>query len=262
MSCFSRGTRSLAWFGFLLGAALSPAWLMATDRSAKSPIDADAQTIDMFDGIQRGDLAVRFVPRDSKEARVTIENKTDKPLNVKLPAAFAGVPVLAQAGGGGTKSSSSCSQQQSTGGGGGGGGGMGGGMFYVAPEKAESIKVPTVCLEYGKAEPRPTTPYQIRPIQSATGNTAVQELCRMLGAGELRQRVAQAAAWHLANNMSWEELASKQIHHLNGTITPFFTMAEVQAAIQVSSVAVRAAASEPAPSTSTPSTSSSGSSGN
>ena len=64
-------------------------------------------------------------------------------------------------------------------GGGGGGGGMG--MMYVAPEKVESLKVPTVCLEHGKAEPRPTVPYEIRPLESFTNRPAVKELCRMLG---------------------------------------------------------------------------------
>ena len=33
--------------------------------------------------------------------RALIENKTTKPLTVKMPDAFAGVPVLAQVGGGG-----------------------------------------------------------------------------------------------------------------------------------------------------------------
>jgi hypothetical protein len=245
--------RPQGWLGFFLVAVLSSGWLVAADRSPTTVIDADAKTIDMFDGMQSGDLAVRYVPKDSKEARVTIENKTDKPLNVKLPAAFAGMPVLAQAGGGG---SSKSSQPQTTGGGMGVGmGGGGGGMSYVAPEKAESFKVPTVCLEYGKAEPRPTTPYQIRPIQNVTDNTAVRELCQMLGTGQIRQRVAQAAAWHLANNMSWEELAGKQIRHINGIITPYFTVAEIQAAMQASDIAVRAAAEKP--SSSTPSTGSS-----
>ena len=35
-------------------------------------------------------------PQGFDAMRVLIENKTDKPLNVKLPEAFAGVPVLAR----------------------------------------------------------------------------------------------------------------------------------------------------------------------
>ena len=57
------------------------------------------QTVEMFAAIEKGDIAVKLIPKDSTQCRILIENKTDKPLNVKLPAAFAGVPVLAQAGG-------------------------------------------------------------------------------------------------------------------------------------------------------------------
>ncbi len=77
----------------------------------------DDKTVEMFTAIDSGAIGVKLIPKDSTVCRVMIENKTDRPLNVKLPEAFAGVPVLAQFGGGG-------------GGGMGGGGsqGMGGGM--------------------------------------------------------------------------------------------------------------------------------------
>ena len=110
-------------------------------------------TVEMFSAIQRGDIAVKLIPKDSTQARVLIENKTDKPLNVKLPDAFAGVPVLAQSGRSGHGSSgssrSNSSGSQSTGGGMGGMGG-GSGMFNVAPEKVGQLKVTTICLEHGK----------------------------------------------------------------------------------------------------------------
>ena len=234
-----------SWLGFFLGAALLPVLLMAADRSAKAPAaDPNAQAIDMFEGIRNGDLAVRFVPKDSREARVTIENKSKKPLSVKLPEAFAGVPVLAQAGGGagGGGNRAGGGGAQGVGGGMGGGGGGGGmGMMYVAPEKVESLKVPTVCLEHGKAEPRPTVPYEIRPIDSFTAKPAVKELCRMLGTGQISQRAAQAAAWNLNNNMSWEQLAAKRMRHANGSSTPYFSMQEIRAAMQVAIVAVETA---------------------
>jgi len=98
----------------------------------------------MFAAIEKGDIAVQLSFKDATQGRIRIENKTDKPLNVKLPDAFAGVPVLAQAGGGGGGHSSSSSSKkggnQSMGGGGGMGGGMG--MFNVAPEKVGQIDVP------------------------------------------------------------------------------------------------------------------------
>ncbi len=123
----------------------------------------------MFAAIEKGDIAVQLILKDSTQCRVLIENKTDKPLNVKLPDAFAGVPVLAQrgggggGGGGGSRSSGSGSKgggQQSMGGGMGGGGMMGGGMgmMNVPPEKVGQLDVPVVCLEHGKRDPRPQCP--------------------------------------------------------------------------------------------------------
>ena len=235
MSSYSRSrTWRLSWLGFFLGAAFLPA-LMAADRGTKdAAADPNAKTVDVFDGIRNGDIVVRFVPKDSREARITVENKTDKPLSVKLPDAFAGVPVLAQAGNAGGNRGGGAQPA-------GGGGGMGGGMMYVPPEKAESVKVPTVCLEHGKAEPRPSIPYEIKPIESVTDKPAVWELCRMVGARQVSQRVAQAATWHLNNNMSWDQLAAKQARQLGGGSLPYFSPQELRAAMQVADVAVQTA---------------------
>jgi hypothetical protein len=225
----------------VLGAALVPVVLAAADRpdnAAPAAPPADAQQLDLFEGMRNGDLAVRFVPKDSREARITIENKTEKPLTVKLPQAFAGVPVLAQAAGAGAGAGAGRGNQ-GVGGGMGMGGGMGG-MMYIAPEKTESMKVPTVCLEHGKTEPHPTVPYTIVPIESFTDRPAVQELCRMLGDGKISQRVAQAAAWYLQNDMSWQQLATKQQRRAGGGTSPYFSPAEIRAAMQLATSAVQA----------------------
>jgi hypothetical protein len=163
-----------------------------------------------------------------------------------LPEAFAGVPVLAQPGGGlGQNNRQSNVQNQGMGGGMGGMGmggmgmggmgmgGMGMGMMNIPPEQVRQLKVQTVCLEHGKKEPRPNIPYEMRPIESFTNNRGVHELLKLFGAGEINQRVAQAAAWHLANDMSWEQLASKRVHHLLGEDEPWFSPAEIQAAMQL-----------------------------
>src|SRR5262245_44781235 len=61
---------------------------------------AKADEVEMFAAIKRGDIEVKLVAKDDTEASVLIKNKTKRPLNVKLPEAFAGVPVLAQLGAG------------------------------------------------------------------------------------------------------------------------------------------------------------------
>ena len=220
------------------------------------------ETVEMFKAIESGRIEVKLIPKNSKQSRVRIFNKTDQPLNVKLPRAFAGVPVLAQFGGGGFggggrggrggfggRGGGMGGGSQGFGGGMGGGGmgggmgggRMGGGMFNVAPEVVADFKVPTVCLEHGKAEPKAKIPYEIKPIEALTDRADVKELCAMVGSGELNQRAAQVAAWHLNNDMSWQELANKQLRHANGTRSPYFSAQEIQAGMQIAAVAKKLA---------------------
>ncbi len=116
------------------------------------------------------------------------------------------------------------------------------GCSTLRREKVGQLRVATVCLEHGKADPNPRVKYEIRPIEQYTDKPAVQELCRMLGAGQISQRVAQVAAWHLENNMSWQELSSKQIRHLNGMRELYFSPDEVRAGMAAVSTAKQLAA--------------------
>ena len=64
----------------------------------------------------------------------------------------------------------------------------------------------------------------------------------MLGQGNLDQRAAQAAAWHFANGMSWDELAAKKIHHLGGRPDEqYFSRSEMQQAMRIGSQVVQLA---------------------
>ncbi|MHB1038210.1 MAG: hypothetical protein ACYC0Y_26605, partial [Pirellulales bacterium] len=170
------------------------------------------------------------------------------------PDAFAGVPALAQIGGRGTGGGGSRQggMAQSFGGGMGGGrggmggmmgggGGMGRGMFNVKPEVVGQLNIPIVCLEHGKSDPRPKVKYEIKPIESFTSKPGVDELCQMLGAEQIGQRAAQAAAWKLNNDMSWQQLAAKRLRFANGTSRPYFQPQELQAAMRAAGIAVRQA---------------------
>jgi hypothetical protein len=96
-------------------------------------------------------------------------------------------------------------------------------------------------LEHGKAEPRANIPYEIKRLENVADKPAVVELCRMLGNGQLNQRAAQAAAWFLNNNMSWQELTAKRIQHANGTSEPYFSQQEIQAGMQIAATAIKTA---------------------
>jgi citrate synthase len=124
--------------------------------------------------------------------------------------------------------------------GGGGMGGMGMGMMNVAPERVAKFKATTVCLEHGKPTPRSSMKYEIVPIEQVTDKAAVREVCRRLGVGQVPQRAAQAAAWHLNNDMTWEQLLKKELRSMAGN-RPYFSADEIKAAMQISLQAVNVA---------------------
>jgi hypothetical protein len=55
----------------------------------------------------------------------------------------------------------------------------------------------------------------------------------LLGSGQLNQRAAQVAAWHLSSGMSWQELIAKQLRFANGTRRPYFSAQEIEAGMQI-----------------------------
>ena len=255
--------------------AMLPALVHAVEPVKKSPAKSGAmgkvepQVVEMFEAMKSGQIEVTFIPKDATEANVLFKNKTDKPVLIKLPDAFAGVPVLAQFGGG-------CMGMGGMGMGGMGGGGMGGmqgmgggmggmmggmggmgmggmgmggmgGFMNVGAEKVGKLKVPLVCLEHGKKDPNPRVKYEIRPIETFTQKAEVIELCKMVGRFEIAQNSAQAAAWHLSSGLSWEELAMKdRVRLLNGYTEKFFTPEEIVFAARISVEAHRRAKELPA----------------
>ena len=237
-------TWNLAWLGLLAAVVLALQVPLAAKTPAVPPDSAGA--VDLFQAIDQGQIDVKVIPKDSSQLRVIIENKTDKPLTVKLPDAFAAVPVLAQFAAPArapARDSARNQPQQSVGGAAPSGKGPGMmGMMNIAPEKTgQWTAVSTVCLDYGKGEPRAAIPYAIEPIDQCTTQPGVREVCEMLGKGQVKQRVAQICAWHLNNGLSWEKLSAKQLRFADGSTRPYFTSKEIQAAMKVSASALEAA---------------------
>jgi hypothetical protein len=221
----------------------------------------EVRPLGMFQAIDDGQVEVEFIAKNDHAARVLFTNKTKQPVTLRLPEAFAGVPVVAQFGGGGRgggggggfgggggRGGGSGGGQQSVGGGfGGGGGGMGGGgggVFSIPPEQTSKINVPVLCLDHGLRDPSSSKPYRIVPATEHVAQPAVVELLKAFGRGELQHGAAQAATWNLNSGVSWEELAAKR----QGTARtpsrePYFTAEEMQAATayanEASSLAAR-----------------------
>jgi hypothetical protein len=228
-------TAALGLITLSLAAAVANARDAGT--SSRQPAKrAPVEVHDVLDAEAAGLVTVKFIPNDSRSAQVLVTNKSGKPLTLRMPPAYAGVPVLGQMGPGGM------------GGMGGGMGGMGGGMgmpggaFSVPPEKTKVMRITTVCLEHGKKEPSSRMAYKLVALDTFSTDPKLAALITSLGRGEISQKVAQAATWHVANGLSWEELAAKKIDRLGRPDDAWFSPAELMMAHRSVAVAVERAA--------------------
>ena len=235
----------------------------AADSASVTSASASPSGVpDLFEAEERQLVSVKYIPNNAKSAQIIVTNRTSRPLTLRLPVAFAGVPVLAQMGGmggmgggnqGGFAAGGIGGGAQTTGGGGMGGQGMngmggggmgmgGGGAFSIPPERSRTFRVPTVCLEYGKREPSSRMPYKFTRTEAFSSDPKLAVVLESLGRGELPQKVAQAAAWHIANGLTWEKLAAEKIDHAGGIPDePYFSQAELVAAHRVVAVATELA---------------------
>ena len=221
------------------------------------PDVAEDAIVGLFEAREAGQIEVKFIAKNDHEGRILITNKLPHGVKVQLPNAFVADPVVAQFGGGGGGMGGGSSFGGGGGGGsqsmGGGGGGMGGGMggggmgggggvFSVPAERVTKINVPLLCLDHGKKDPSSSKPYELRPVDPSSDRPEVIELLKAFGNGQLQHNAAQAAAWHLNNDMTWQELGTK----LTGTArsisrSPYFSRFELQAAYSYAAEANRLA---------------------
>ena len=194
-------------------------------RDATNPL---AEEVELFAAVQQQQINVQLIPHDELQCRLLISNKTDKPLSVKLPASFAGVPVLAQIGQlpipgmgpGNNRNADPFNNNPAKNAPQRVGGGSGSMMLNVPPESMRRVKLETVCLDHGNPVPRATIKYEIRPVAAAMDKAGVAEVCEMLGRHEISHRAAQLAAWHLSNDMSWRagRIANQASHRLDAVV--------------------------------------------
>jgi len=255
---------SILFGGFLACGLIVFANMQASAADSASGSSASASGVpDLFEAEEQQLVSLRYIPNDAKSAQIIVTNRTRRPLTLRLPVAFAGIPVLAQMGMGGNGMGGANQGgfaaggigggPQTTGGGGLGGQGMngmggggmgmgGGGAFSIPPERSRTFRVPTVCLEYGKREPSSRIPYKLSRTETFSSDPKLAVVLESLGRGELSQKVAQAAAWHIANGLSWEKLAAEKIDHAGGIPDePYFSQAELVAAHRVVAVATEQA---------------------
>ena len=231
-------------------------------KTTRTP-NVSAKKIEMFDAIENGLITVDYIGRDATQANLIFRNQGKEPLDIVLPATFGAVPVLAQGfpavgnglgqgvgqglgagqgggqsigggiGGGGNVGAQGFGQGIGQGNGQGGGvqGPAGGGFFRVEPDKPRKMSVATICLNHGKADPNPRLKYKVVRLAEANESKVIEGFCRGLADRKISQNVAQAAVWHVANGMSWDELIQKPkvVSQYTG-IEMFFSKGEIDAA--------------------------------
>ncbi|MEE3220779.1 MAG: hypothetical protein VX257_10965 [Planctomycetota bacterium] len=191
-----------------------PLVLSATGLAeADQPTAVPENAVDLFDAMDNGDIEARLIVNDIQNARLIVRNMTKQPMTIKLPEAIAAIPVLAQQAGGG--------------------GGGGGGFFNVPPEKVAKQDLNFLCLEHGTPDPKSTWTYRIGRIEEVTSDPRVVEIFKGLDHGKFGHEAAQAAVWHLQNDMQWEQLAAKQRRRLVGGNEPVFTRTQIRQAMNI-----------------------------
>lgn len=219
--------------------------------------DPAAEAVKLFDGLEDHRLEARVVPKNEFAANVYLTNTTTKPLTVVLPKAVAAVHVLKQIDdfpSGDIFSDSSGNQQQS-----GNAQSVGGqfqnstnfspqgnnssflnnngigqnlfngnGFFSIPPEKTVVTQLHTVCLDHGKKTPSPRMKYVLRKLEDHTSNQALRKLLENYDPKKTDRNVMQAAAWHLANDISWRQLKSKKSRLLIGVTRRYFTSKQLK----------------------------------
>ncbi len=235
--------------------AVSPTLAAKKKILLKPGYDPEAPKIGLFEGLDENVISVQIVAKNSLQGAILVENLTDQPISVELPEAIVGVQVLAQddfgfgggaGSGNGTGGGNQGGQNQSLGGGFGGGGlgggggfgggglgGGGGGFFSIPPDRIARVEYHSVCLEHGKKEPRPQVKYKLVRPEEYSNDPKLHELLKLVGTGKLNKAAAQAAAWHIANGMSWRELANKKYNRLNRPDTPYFHPSALYGAQQI-----------------------------
>ncbi len=255
--------------------------LMGASRGSitKLTLDPDAPVVELFDGLAKGQVDVRLVAQNAHEGKIFITNKTDKPLTVAIPKGLAGIPVLAQIGFNGGNNGNLFGQNQLNGQNGqnngqtqavggnasplGANGGVNGngafpnapnqfnnnfpnaiGFFSIPPEKTVQIGLNSVCLNHGRREPNAGVKYQLVKAESVTTDPVLIQLLEDYSARTNRE-AQQAAAWHLANGLSWEQIGQLTDQKIPGSPTPLFSAAHLKGAKSLVDQAKKSAAERP-----------------
>jgi hypothetical protein len=209
--------------------------------------DPAAPRVELFDGLDGRSLEAELRPKNEFGGNVFIRNLTDKAITVVLPEAIVGIHVHPQnpfgnnnfgnnAGTGQQGAGQGMGQNQAVGGqmgqnSAGIGVGQGQQGFFSIPAAA-TVRLPfeSVCLEHGKTTPDSRNSYKLVRPESYSDKPELTAIARAIADGKTDRAVIQAAAWHIASEMSWDQLAAKTFDRAAAADTAYFSKSQLKAA--------------------------------
>jgi len=229
----------------MLFAGLMLASLVTSSDAGKPAIPAQKAidglpVVPLFELLKAEQIDARLVHKNESSGNLFVDNKFEKSINVQMPEAFVGVHVLNQ-GFFDNQNQNNQNQNSQSGGQSQGGQTTGGGasnssqngpaIFSVPPGKVVRIPVKTVCLEHGRPTPASRMEYRIFKVERFSKDPALFELLTAVANEKHSQKVAQAAAWYMASDKSWKQLAAMRFRRSGGLPDrPEFTQSQLVSA--------------------------------
>ena len=226
----------------MLFAGLMLASLVTSSDAGKPAIPAQKAidglpVVPLFELLKAEQIDARLVHKNESSGNLFVDNKFQKSINVQMPEAFVGVHVLNQ-GFFDNQNQNNQNQNSQSGGQSQGGQTTGGGasnssqngpaIFSVPPGKVVRIPVKTVCLEHGRPTPASRMEYRIFKVERFSKDPALFELLTAVANEKHSQKVAQAAAWYMASDKSWKQLAAMRFRRSGGLPDrPEFTQSQL-----------------------------------
>jgi hypothetical protein len=246
---------------FAIGIAATPASSQQPFCVRFGPNDnglppANVVPTDLFLAMEQGSIQARMIVRSQYQAKLILTNASPDPQTIQIPNVLAARPILAQQqnsffgpqSGNSGNGSAAANAPQSVGGSPQGssnrssshngfpsifnGSGLNN-VFNIAPEQVRTIEIKCLCLEYGKPNPRSAVKYELVPLTEVNDDPKLAEVLTSYGRGEADRDVAQAAAWHIANEMNWEKLAGLSQKIAINAEKPVFSSHQLRAAKQL-----------------------------
>lgn len=118
------------------------------------------------------------------------------------------------------------------------------GFATIPPGKTVQLGLKSVCLNYGHPEPMSKMTYRLMAVETYSNDPVLAELLEGYSP-RVDQDAMQAAAWHVANDMNWNQITHLPLRSLVATSAKLFQTKDVQTAQSLVDAAKERAANRP-----------------